>query len=240
MEVLNKVTINRLSKLESYPIPKVKDLFIALSSGKIFSKLDLTYAYQQLILDKESRKFTTIYNTHKGLFQYKCLPFGFVSAPAIFQQMMDSTSLLQGISKTCVYLDDLLISGTTVEEHLHHLDLMLNHLQTAGLRLKNGKCSFMAHSVQYLGHVIDSIGLYPTQAKVKAVKDARDPKNVTELRLFFRNDQLLYKFLPNLSSTLAPLYKLLRKNSHWCWGTAQVTAFKQAKKALQSSSFSAL
>ena len=78
-----KVTINRSSKLESYPIPKVEDLFTALSGGKTFSKLDLSHAYQQLILEEESRKFTTI-STHKGLFQYKRLPFGFALAPTIF------------------------------------------------------------------------------------------------------------------------------------------------------------
>ena len=79
-----KVTINNLSKLESYPIPKVQDLFTALSGEKTFSKLDLSHAYQQLVLDEESRKFIII-STHKGLFQYKRLPFRFVSAPAIFQ-----------------------------------------------------------------------------------------------------------------------------------------------------------
>lgn len=63
-----KVIINHLSKLESYPIPKVENLFTVLSSGKTFSKLNLSPAYQQLILAEESRKFTTI-STHEGLFQ---------------------------------------------------------------------------------------------------------------------------------------------------------------------------
>ena len=68
-------------------------------------------------------------------------------------------SLLQGIPQTCVYLDDILITGTTTEEHLKHLDEVLRRLQAAGLRLKSSKCSFMAPSVEYSGHVIDSTGL---------------------------------------------------------------------------------
>ena len=76
-------------------------------------------------------------------------------------------SLLQGIPQTCVYLDDILITGNTVEEHLKNLDEALRRLQTAGLRLKSSKCLFMAPSVEYLGHVIDSSGLHPTKAKVK-------------------------------------------------------------------------
>ena len=67
---------NHLSKLDSYPILKADDLFAALTGGKSFSKLDLSHAYVQLVLDEESRKFTTI-NTQKGLFQYKCLPLIF-------------------------------------------------------------------------------------------------------------------------------------------------------------------
>ena len=98
-----RVTINHSSKLDSYPIPKANDLFATLAGGKSFSKLDLSHAYLQLVLDEESRKFTTI-NTHKGLFHYKRLPFGVSSAPAIFQRTMDS--LLQGIPQTCVYLDN--------------------------------------------------------------------------------------------------------------------------------------
>ena len=170
----------------------MEDLFTALSGGKH----DLSHAYQQLILDEESRKFTTI-STHKGLFQYKRLSFGFASAPAIFQRTMDN--LLQGIPHTCVYLDDILITGTTQEEHLHNLDQVLNRLQTAGLSLKNKKCSFMLPSVEYLNHVIDSVGLHLTQAKVKAIQEAPTPKNV----VLFRTDQLLWKVPPKFISHIS-------------------------------------
>ena len=156
-----RVTINHLSKLGSYPIPKADDLFATLAGGKSFSKLDLSHAYLQLVLDEESRKFTTI-NTQRGLSQYKRLPFGVSSTPAIFQRTMDS--LLQGIPQTCVYLDDILITGTIMEEHLKNLDEVLRRFQTASLRLKSSKCLFMSPSVEYLGHVIDSTGLHPTKA----------------------------------------------------------------------------
>ena len=227
-----RVTINHSSKLDSYPIPKANDLFATLAGGKSFSKLDLSHAYLQLVLDEESRKFTTI-NTHKGLFHYKRLPFGVSSAPAIFQRTMDS--LLQGIPQTCVYLDDILITGTTVEEHLKNLDEVLCRLQAAGLRLKSSKCLFMAPSVEYLGHVIDAAGLHPTKAKVKAITEAPAPKNVAELRSFLGLINYYGKFLPNLSSTLAPIYKLLQQHTQWHWGDSQATAFKAAKGALQSS-----
>ena len=70
-----KLTVNQVSKLNNYPVPKTEDLLAALGGGEKFTKLDMSQAYQQMTLDEESRKFTTIY-THKGLFQYNRLPFG--------------------------------------------------------------------------------------------------------------------------------------------------------------------
>ena len=84
-----KMTINKVSKLDNYPIPKTEDLFATLNGGQQFTKLDMSQAYQQLMLDEESKVYTTI-NTHKGLFRYTRLPFGVSSAPGIYQQVMDN------------------------------------------------------------------------------------------------------------------------------------------------------
>ena len=79
-----KMTVNPVSKLDKYPIPRVEDIFATLEKGKFFTKLDLSQAYLQLPLDSESRKYMVI-NTHKGLFRYTRLPYGVASAPGIFQ-----------------------------------------------------------------------------------------------------------------------------------------------------------
>ena len=161
-----RLTVNPVSKLDRYPIPKVEDLFAKLSKGKCFTKLDLSQAYQQLPLEEESKKFVVI-NTHKGLFQYTRLPFGISSAPGIFQRVMES--LLQGIKGVVVYLDDILITGASEEAHLQTLDEVLSRLEKAGLRVKGKKCEFMRPSVTYLGHRIDAGGLHPLQDKVQAI-----------------------------------------------------------------------
>ena len=78
-----QMTINPVSKLNRYPIPKVENFFAILERGKTLMKLDLSQAYQQLKLDTESRKYIVI-NTHKGLFHYTRLPYSISSAPGIF------------------------------------------------------------------------------------------------------------------------------------------------------------
>ena len=229
-----RLTVNPVSKLDRYPIPKVEDLFAKLSKGKCFTKLDLSQAYQQLPLEEESKKFVVI-NTHKGLFQYTRLPFGISSAPGIFQRVMDS--LLQGIKGVVVYLDDILITGASEEAHLQTLDEVLSRLEKAGLRVKGKKCEFMRPSVTYLGHRIDAAGLHPLQDKVQAIKEAPEPKSVTELKSYLGMLTYYGKFLPNLSSTLHPLHKLLKKDAPWNWKAEQRKAFAASKDLLTSTKF---
>ena len=114
-----KVTINPVLQIDKHPIPKPEDLLTVLAGGQKFLKLDLSQAYQQMLLDPEDKKYTMV-NTHLGLFQYQCLPFGIASAPAIFQSQMEK--ILQGIPKAICYLDDVLITGKDDSEHLATLE----------------------------------------------------------------------------------------------------------------------
>lgn len=93
----------------------------------------------------------------------------------------------------------------------------------------------MLESVEYLGHNISAEGLRPTKEKVRAITDAPPPKDVSQLRAFLGLINYYGKFLPNLSSTLAPLYQLLEKQQKWVWGPQQQKAFQEAKTQLTSS-----
>ena len=226
-----KTTVNQSLLTETYPLPRVEDLFANLSGGKAFTKLDLAQAYFQLPLAEDSKKFVTI-NTHKGLFAYNRLPFGVSSAPAIFQRSMET--LLAGLPQVANFIDDILVTGSTTEEHLANLGKVLAKLQSAGLRLNRDKCEFLQPKIKYLGHVIDANGLHPSEDKIAAIKKAPQPKSVTELRSFLGLINYYGKFLPNLSTKLNPLYSLLAKQVRWSWGPKQEAAFQAAKEALQA------
>ena len=132
-----KQTTNSVARADAYPLPRVEDILASLAGGISFSKLDLAHAYQQLVLDEESKKYTTI-NTEKGLYKYNRLPFGVSAAPAIFQRTMEN--ILQGLPKVCVYIDDILVTGQTEAEHLQNLHKVLTRIEEAGVRLKRDKC----------------------------------------------------------------------------------------------------
>ena len=227
-----KTTINPVLDVDKYPLPNPQDLFSTLAGGCYFTKLDLSQAYQQMILEEDSRKYLTI-NTHRGLFRYTRLPFGVASAPAIFQAAMEQ--VLQGLDGVVCFLDDMLISGKTESEHLTRLNAVLERLEQNGLRLKLPKCEFMKPMVEYLGYVVDSEGLHPTLEKVQAVKDAPRPKNVQELRSYLGMLQYYARFLPNLSSLIHPLNALLSSKIPWKWTRECEKAFEASKDELVSS-----
>ena len=95
-------------QVDQYPLPNPSELMANLANGKLFTMLNLTSAYQQMLFDEESAKGVTI-NTHQGLYERNRLPFGITSDPAVFQCAMDT--ILQGTSHVACYLDDILVTG---------------------------------------------------------------------------------------------------------------------------------
>ena len=120
-------------------MPKIDDIFANLAGGQKFSKVDLRQAYLHLPMDEESMKLPTI-NTHKGLHQFTCLPFGVASSPAIWQRTIDQ--ILQGLEGVQCILDDMIVTGKTEQEHLKNLDNVLSRMQRFGLRANLNKCYF--------------------------------------------------------------------------------------------------
>lgn len=105
-----KVTINQDLEADQYPLPKPEELFTSLTEGQQFSKLDLSPAYQQLLLDEDSRNYTI--NTHKGYTVYS-IHVGLLA----WHQHQRCSRRLQGISHVISYLDDILVTSADHAEH---------------------------------------------------------------------------------------------------------------------------
>uniref|UniRef100_A0AAZ3QFN7 ribonuclease H n=1 Tax=Oncorhynchus tshawytscha TaxID=74940 RepID=A0AAZ3QFN7_ONCTS len=227
-----KVTVNRCILPEEYPLPKAEDLFATLAGGKVFNKLDLAFAYQQLKLDPESEQCLTI-NTHKGLFRFNRLAYGISTAPAIFQHTMDQ--ILDGIDNVVCFMDDILVSAPTIGEHLVVLDKVMSRLEKYGVKMKHSKCEFLQDSVEYLGYKIDAQGLHPTNSKVEAIVNTPAPTNISELRSFLGLLNYYGKFVANLSTLLHPLHQLLQADKKWNWSPQCEETFKTCKQRLLKS-----
>ncbi|OUC48885.1 hypothetical protein D917_05891, partial [Trichinella nativa] len=153
----------------AYPIPAVNQLLASLSGGKVFAKLDLAQAYQQLTVDDATADAQTII-THRGAFRVKRLQFGISAAPGIFQNVIDKT--VAGIQGVLPYFDDILIAASDEKELANRLETVLHRFAKAGLRLKADKCKFCLPRVEFLGFEVDATGIHPAKAKVQAIQDA--------------------------------------------------------------------
>jgi hypothetical protein len=143
-------------------------------------------------------------------------------------------SLLGDLPQVCIYLDDILVTGESDAIHLRNLASVLSRLESVGIRLKREKCEFMIPEVEYLGHRISAQGIQPVSGKVRAVREAPTPKDVSQLRSFLGMLNYYGKFLPNLATLLRPLYDLLQSAKSWSWGEPQEQAFRKAKELLSS------
>ena len=109
-----------------------------------------------MTLDEHSKVLTTI-NTQKGLFKYNRLCFSIAVATVIFLRVMDQ--LLKGLPMVCGYLDDILVSGKTKEDHDDNVRAVLKRLDETGIRVNEDKCMFGLEQVEYLGYIINVVGL---------------------------------------------------------------------------------
>lgn len=228
-----KTTLNPCLETDRYPLPRIDELFTALAGGQEFSKIDLNRAYQQVVMSESSRKYWTL-NTHKGLFSVNRLPFGVSSAPSIFQRIMDT--MLKDLKGVSCYLDDVLITGKTSDEHFANLEAVLKRLTERGVRVKKEKCSFFQTELQYLGHVISAAGVSTTPDKIEALLKASAPTGKQQLQSFLGIVNYYGKFVPRLSTLASPLYKLLKRDQPWIWDKSCQGAFEEIKNALVSSS----
>ena len=181
------------------------------------SKLDLDYAYGQLILSRKAQNlcifavtggdFTSYYRFLKGF-------YGVADIPTIFQEKIDQT--LE--NKHPAWLDDIIIvTKGPKEQHKKELTEVLTRLENAGYRLSENKSEFFKSEVEWIGHKIDQNGIRPLQDKLMAIKNLKQPNNEKEIKSFLGAIQYLSKYIDTLSAQTDSLRQLLKKDKDWLW-----------------------
>ena len=145
--------LNAVTKVETYPLPRVDETLRAFEGAACFSVMDMQSGYWQIPLKEEDYE-KTAFITHRGLHEYVVLPFGPVNAPGYFQRMMDEVVGDLKWTSVLVYIDDLIVFSPTYERHLLDLAVVFSRLRDAGLTLKPSKCRVFASEVLFLGHLV--------------------------------------------------------------------------------------
>ena len=158
--------LNNITTKDSYHLPHPQDCLESLREAKWYSTLDLQSGYWQIEMDPEDRE-KTAFASLSGLFQFCVMPFGLTNAPSTFERLMDR--VFQGLNPDIclIYLDDIIVKGSTFQEHLNNLREVFTRLRAAGLKLSPKKCELFRKEVHFLGHIVsaEGIGLIPRKLR---------------------------------------------------------------------------
>ncbi|KAK3509828.1 hypothetical protein QTP70_012502 [Hemibagrus guttatus] len=195
---LNKITLRN-----RYPLPLMATAFEILQEASIFTKLDLRNAYH-LVRIRQGDEWKTAFNTPTGHYEYLVMPFGLTNAPAVFQALINDILRDMLDQFVFVYLDDILIFSSSLQEHVIHVSKVLRRL------LDNH--------------------LYVKPEKFQAVVDWPSPSSVKEVQRFLGFANFYRKFIRNFSSVAAPLSALTKGNTAgFHWGPEAELAFNKLK-----------
>jgi len=224
--------LNKHTVPDKYGMPNAEDIFQAIGDARVMSKIDARAGFHQLPIAEADQPKTTFWWGSR-LFMYKRVPYGLRNAPAKFCRVMDIEIAAAGLSHCCrSFYDDLILFDYDGDSHIKNLDAILSLLERVGLRAHPEKSLFGCDSLIFLGHRLSRFGLRPEDAKVAAIRNMRNPSNVSELRSMLGFMGYYRCYVANFSAIASPLNQLLGKGVPWTWGTAQQQAFDTLKDAL--------
>nr|GFA28109.1 putative reverse transcriptase domain-containing protein [Tanacetum cinerariifolium] len=161
--------LNKLTVKNRYPLPRIDDLFDQLQGSSVYSKIDIKLGYHQLRVREEDILKTT-FRTRYGHYEFQVMPFGLTNAPKVFIDLINRVCKPYLDKFVIVFIDDILIYSKDEKEHEEHLKAILELLKKEELYAKFSKCEFWIPKVQFLGHLIDSQGIYVVSPRSNTLK----------------------------------------------------------------------
>jgi len=224
--------LNKITKKDSYPLPRIDDLLDALDGACVFSALDALAGYWQIPMREQDQEKTAFGVLGHGLYEFRVMPFGLTNAPSTFQRAMEN--ICRDLSFVRVYIDDILVFSKSVKAHLEHLEQVFSKLAEHGIKLKRKKCHFVQEKIVYLGFVVSGSKIEPMPSKVEALRNAPPPRNVSEVRSFIQSAGYYRRFVFRFTKVSRPLNYLLRKAVGWEWTQRQKEAYDSLIRSLTS------
>ena len=229
--------VNETLDSMGWPLPNITAMLQRLGAKKpkFFAVLDLTKGYYQAPLAVNSRKFTA-FVTPNGTYEWTRVPMGLKNAPAYFQKAIQFEVLRELVGTACeIYIDDIIIFGSTEEEYLRNLAKVLDRLKEHALLVHPGKCKFNLASVEYVGHVISGEGLHFSREKLQKVADFPKPRTQKELKGFLGLANYFRDHVEHHSMQTTVLEQLARNyepRKPVAWTEETEAAFEKIKEAI--------
>lgn len=216
---------------DKYPIPNIADVLDKLGKCQYFSTLDLASGFWQVEMDQNDIH-KTAFTVEHGHFEFLRMPMGLKNAPSTFQRVMDN--LLRGLqNEVClVYLDDIIVFSTSLQEHIINLEKVFQRLRESNFKIQMDKSEFLKLETDFLGHVITRDGVKPNPDKIATIEKYPLPKTTKQIKQFLGLLGYYRKFIPDFARLTKPMTSCLKKNSKITLDKIYVDCFEKCKKLL--------
>lgn len=223
---LNEKTID-----DKYPIPNIADVLDKLGNCQYFTTLDLASGFYQVEMNPQDIS-KTAFNVEHGHFEFLRMPMGLKNSPSTFQRVMDN--VLRELQNTIclVYLDDIIVFSTSLQEHMNNLEKVFEKLRESNFKIQMDKSEFLKLETAYLGHVISKDGIKPNPDKITAIQNYPMPKTPTEIKRFLGLLGYYRKFIPDFAKITKPMTQCLKKGSKINFDRHYIESFEKCKTLL--------
>ena len=205
---------------DAYPLPRIDESLSRLGKAKIYTGIDLAWAFWQIPVRKADRQ-KTAFACELGLFKWRRMLYGMCNASATFQRVivraLQKTVNREG-SMVMAYIDDIVIATETVEEHVERLREVFQCSREAGFKLRVFKCDFKKSEIKYLGRIVSADGIKPDPKAVSKLRDWDIPRNKTELQSFLGFANYNRNSIPWHGKLVAPLHAITDPGTPFCGG----------------------
>ncbi|CAL8988217.1 unnamed protein product, partial [Prunus brigantina] len=225
--------LNSDTRKDYFPMPFIDQMLERLAGHTYYCFLDGYSGYNQIVIAPEDQEKTT-FTCSFGTFAYRRMPFGLCNAPATFQRCMLAifSDMIERFIE--VFMDDFSVFGSSFDNCLNHLSLVLQRCQETNLILNWEKCQFMVKRGVVLGHVISSKGIEVDKAKIDIISNMAAPASVKGVRSFLGHAGFYRRFIKDFSKITRPLCNLLAKDVVFHFDKDCVNAFNILKRELTS------
>lgn len=218
-----------------HPLPHISEILADCGRGRIWGKLDMTNSFFQTRVNPDDIPLTAV-TTPFGLYEWTVMPQGCRNAPATHQRRMFG-ALRPYIGSIChVYLDDIIIWSSSLEEHRRNVATVLDALRAHSLFCSPKKTDLFCAELDFLGHHISERGVEADDRKVEKILAWPQPRNASHVRSFLGLVRYVASFLPALARYTAVLNPLTTKDAEmrFEWTTAHTDAFEAIKRLVTS------
>jgi hypothetical protein len=219
--------LNSHTRKDHFPLPFIDQILEHLAGQSYYCFLDGYSGYNQVAVDPQDQEMTT-FTYPFGTFAYRRMPFGLCNAPATFQRCMMSifSDMVEKFLE--VFMDDFSVFGSSFDNCLHNLSLVLKRCKETNLILSWEKSHFMVQEGIVLGHIVSKRGIEVDRAKVELIENLPPPTSVKQIRSFLGHAGFYRRFIKDFSKISRPLCSLLAKDTPFNFDEACHEAFRSS------------